>query len=356
MVNSFGPGAGTGVACLRPGDNRSARVRKEAVGAEREVEHARDAEDLAGRRRRRGASRPICAPLSTRSRSGLPSNVGTQQGRFGRHRRRRVEPRLAHRPREPVDDRHRTGRSTSTSRSDSSTGRRSGATTTRVASHAHALVAFELLDAAGSATCRWPSAAPAPAAAGRVAMTARTPARRRAPSSAGLGGAGANSDTTPLTWTASPTAGRAALPLGEDEHAFRRQRIAVVLTPSGVWMKKPLLLTAVTMPVVVTNWPTSGEIEPLPWICAMGVSSRGFDGAAGWSAVLLRPRASAIVPVSDLKPGAAGHDGWRRSTRRRRRSRRRACRRRRRAVHAPPIGARSTDTDVTVGSAGMRRA
>ena len=33
---------------------------------------------------------------------------------------------------------------------------------------------------------------------------------------------------------------------------------------SGVWMKKPLLLTPVTIPVVVTVCPTTGEVAPLP--------------------------------------------------------------------------------------------
>jgi len=44
--------------------------------------------------------------------------------------------------------------------------------------------------------------------------------------------------------------------------------------PSGVWMKKPLVSSAVTMlPLVTTVLPTYGEASPSPWIWAM-VSSR----------------------------------------------------------------------------------
>ena len=33
---------------------------------------------------------------------------------------------------------------------------------------------------------------------------------------------------------------------------------------SGAWMKNPLLLTPVTIPVVVTVCPTTGDVAPLP--------------------------------------------------------------------------------------------
>ena len=57
------------------------------------------------------------------------------------------------------------------------------------------------------------------------------------------------------------------------------------------------------MPVVVTNCPTSGEVEPLPWICAIGVVVVA-SMARRMAAAPERPRASPIVPVRTLKPGA----------------------------------------------------
>src|SRR4029079_12247297 len=35
---------------------------------------------------------------------------------------------------------------------------------------------------------------------------------------------------------------------------------------SGSWMKNALLLVAVTMPRVVTVWPTNGDVAPDPWM------------------------------------------------------------------------------------------
>ncbi|MCW0425785.1 hypothetical protein NB717_002374 [Xanthomonas sacchari] len=39
---------------------------------------------------------------------------------------------------------------------------------------------------------------------------------------------------------------------------------------SGVCRKKPALRRAVTMPLVATTWPTSGERAPLPWMLWIG--------------------------------------------------------------------------------------
>ena len=41
-------------------------------------------------------------------------------------------------------------------------------------------------------------------------------------------------------------------------------------SPSGVWMKKPLFLRPVTMPLVATGWFSWGERSPLPWMAWIG--------------------------------------------------------------------------------------
>ena len=52
----------------------------------------------------------------------------------------------------------------------------------------------------------------------------------------------------------------------------------------AVWRKKPFLppssYTAVTTPSVVTVWPSSGEVSPVPWISAIGVISPGAMGCS----------------------------------------------------------------------------
>jgi hypothetical protein len=36
--------------------------------------------------------------------------------------------------------------------------------------------------------------------------------------------------------------------------------------PTLLWMKKPLVLTPVTTPIVVRNVPFNGEVSPDPWM------------------------------------------------------------------------------------------
>jgi hypothetical protein len=60
---------------------------------------------------------------------------------------------------------------------------------------------------------------------------------------------------------------------------------------SGSWMKKPLVLTPVTMPRVVTE-PESGEEPPGPWMSWIGVTTT--------SSLLMVPRpwtSPAVAPV-----------------------------------------------------------
>ena len=74
-----------------------------------------------------------------------------------------------------------------------------------------------------------------------------------------------NSATLPVTSTSSPTftaggpAVKTKMPLEVSGSRSARS--------SGVWMKKPIGVTAVTtLPLVITVTPTSGEARPLPWI------------------------------------------------------------------------------------------
>ena len=70
----------------------------------------------------------------------------------------------------------------------------------------------------------------------------------------------------PLTLTALPTAAAGG---GDDEVKTKipSEVFGSASYPAvGVCRKKPLLLTPVTMPVVLTRLPASGEVEPLPWI------------------------------------------------------------------------------------------
>src|ERR1700712_4734502 len=55
-------------------------------------------------------------------------------------------------------------------------------------------------------------------------------------------------------------------------------------SPVRSCMKKPLLSTWVTTPVVVSFWPGYGLVEPLPWICqiaAVGGAGAGGGGGGG---------------------------------------------------------------------------
>jgi hypothetical protein len=51
-------------------------------------------------------------------------------------------------------------------------------------------------------------------------------------------------------------------------------------------MKKPLLFTLVTTPVVVTAWPAYGLVEPEPWICQIAAVGGAGGGGGGGGVVL----------------------------------------------------------------------
>src|SRR5690242_16750615 len=80
----------------------------------------------------------------------------------------------------------------------------------------------------------------------------------------------ANSCTFPLTSTPSPTAGFGAPP-----NTNNPSEVAGSPSPSESWIQNPLLFTAVTTPVVRTDFPSYGERFPEPWIC-MIVSCGGL--------------------------------------------------------------------------------
>jgi hypothetical protein len=73
-----------------------------------------------------------------------------------------------------------------------------------------------------------------------------------------------NSCTVPVTLTELPIAAAAG---GADEVKTKTPSDVFgseSAFASAVWRKKPLLRNAVTMPVVVTDCPTNGEVAPLP--------------------------------------------------------------------------------------------
>ncbi len=76
--------------------------------------------------------------------------------------------------------------------------------------------------------------------------------------------AGMNSDTTAVTLIEFPSA---AEPGGaEDVKTKMPSEVDGFASAfaSGVWRKKPLLRNPVTIPVVVMDCPTKGEVFPLP--------------------------------------------------------------------------------------------
>ena len=74
-----------------------------------------------------------------------------------------------------------------------------------------------------------------------------------------------NSVAVPTTPTASPTAATGATDVNTKMPSDVCASASI--DASGVCMKKPFDLRAVTMPVVLTSWPARGEARPAPWIC-----------------------------------------------------------------------------------------
>src|SRR5438874_11383609 len=94
---------------------------------------------------------------------------------------------------------------------------------------------------------------------------------------------GMNSCTVPVTVTKSPM----ATPGVEEVNTARPSEVvgspSSSALPSGVWMKKVLLVRPVTMPAVVTVCPTSGDVVPAPWTASMATVGGGGGGGASQS-------------------------------------------------------------------------
>src|SRR6185436_14497649 len=76
--------------------------------------------------------------------------------------------------------------------------------------------------------------------------------------------------------------------------------VAGLPSPVRSCMKKPLLLTLVTTPVVVMGWPTYGLDAPLPWICQIGALAGAGAGAGGGGGVGVPP-AQCAGDVTELR-------------------------------------------------------
>ena len=111
---------------------------------------------------------------------------------------------------------------------------------------------------------------------------------------------GTNSWTVPVTSTSFPIAAPAGGVPPVKTKIPSEVAGSVSASASGVCMKKPLVLRAVTMPWVVTNCPSYAERSSAPWISAI-------VRATAWTlivvvAVLLRSSASEIVKVITRGP------------------------------------------------------
>jgi hypothetical protein len=114
---------------------------------------------------------------------------------------------------------------------------------------------------------------------------------------------GTNSCTKPTTRTVLPTAAAAGGAL--DVNTKTPSDVAELPSPApGVWMKNPLLLRAVTTPLVATSSSSYGEALPLPWISLIA-SSIGTHDCTGDALLrgfgVLVPKSAALLPVS-LQP------------------------------------------------------
>src|ERR1051325_2065627 len=75
---------------------------------------------------------------------------------------------------------------------------------------------------------------------------------------------GTYSDIVPVTLTRLPIAAVAGGALEVKTKIPSDVSGSASTSASGVWRKNPSLTSPVTMPVVVTAWPTIGEVEPFP--------------------------------------------------------------------------------------------
>ena len=133
----------------------------------------------------------------------------------------------------------------------------------RIDLHAHAFEAFELIERSRPDRC-WPASERSARAAVAVGCQ-RTVANVSSVVGGLLGSAlGMNSLTVAGTRdeVADDGAGGGAefVKTNTPSEVLGRRRSRV----SASWMKKPLVLTPVTMPAVVTDWPANGEVSPRP--------------------------------------------------------------------------------------------
>ena len=77
---------------------------------------------------------------------------------------------------------------------------------------------------------------------------------------------GMNSWTVPATLTSLPTTAPAGGALDVKTKTPSDVFGSASSKPILLWMKKPLLLTPVTTPIVATSSPTWGDVEPDPWM------------------------------------------------------------------------------------------
>ena len=112
--------------------------------------------------------------------------------------------------------------------------------------------------------------------------------------------AGTNSCTVAVTVTSLPTAAAAGGALLVNTKIPSEVAGSVSACASGVCRKKPLVLRAVTTPVVVTNCPSYGERASAPWIWAMVRATACTVIVV--VAVLLRSSASETVKVRTRGP------------------------------------------------------
>src|SRR6266496_5803296 len=84
---------------------------------------------------------------------------------------------------------------------------------------------------------------------------------------------GRNSETRPLTTTASPTH-----TAGVDEvNTNSPSEVASLESGLGSWNQKPLVVRAVTTPVTpATGWPLRGDRWPAPWMSWIAVATTTF--------------------------------------------------------------------------------
>ena len=83
---------------------------------------------------------------------------------------------------------------------------------------------------------------------------------------------GTYSCTVPRTCTRLPTAASAGGAALVNTNTPSDVIGSASASASGICTKKPLLRRAVTMALVMTVWPTSGELLPLPWMSCTGTT------------------------------------------------------------------------------------